>query len=124
MAITQSKDCDLVFYTNPMSRGRIVRWMLEEVGAEYRQVLLAYDTDMKAQDYLALNPMGKVPALVHRGPGGHRKRRHLRLSGRCLSRRWPGAAAGGSGGLLPLVVFCRRAAGGGGDGPGAAGVCG
>ncbi|WP_375172318.1 glutathione S-transferase family protein [Marinobacter sp.] len=67
MAITQSKDCDLVFYTNPMSRGRIVRWMLEEVDAEYRQVLLAYDTDMKAQDYLALNPMGKVPALVHRG---------------------------------------------------------
>ncbi|WP_138439070.1 glutathione S-transferase family protein [Marinobacter alexandrii] len=67
MAITESSDCDLIFYTNPMSRGRIVRWMLEEIGADYRQVLLAYETDMKADDYLAINPMGKVPALVHRG---------------------------------------------------------
>ncbi|MBW4934085.1 glutathione S-transferase family protein [Marinobacter sp. F4206] len=67
MAITESLDCDLVFYTNPMSRGRIVRWMLEEVGADYRQVLLDYDTQMKSEDYLAINPMGKVPALVHRG---------------------------------------------------------
>lgn len=67
MAITESQECDLVFYTNPMSRGRIVRWMLEELGAEYRQVLLDYDTQMKADDYLAINPMGKVPALVHRG---------------------------------------------------------
>lgn len=31
---------DLVFYTNPMSRGRIVRWMLEEVGALYRTEVL------------------------------------------------------------------------------------
>ncbi|WP_286220546.1 glutathione S-transferase family protein [Marinobacter apostichopi] len=67
MPITDSADCDLIFYTNPMSRGRIVRWMLEEVGADYRQVLLAYETDMKADDYLAINPMGKVPALMHRG---------------------------------------------------------
>lgn len=67
MAITESRDCDLVFYTNPMSRGRIVRWMLEEVGVDYRQVLLDYDTQMKSDDYLAINPMGKVPALVHRG---------------------------------------------------------
>ncbi len=41
MAIIDSADCDLIFYTNPMSRGRIVRWMLEEVGVDYRQVLLA-----------------------------------------------------------------------------------
>lgn len=67
MAITESADCDLVFYTNPMSRGRIVRWMLEEVGVDYRQVLLDYDTEMKADKYLAINPMGKVPALVHYG---------------------------------------------------------
>ena len=26
---------DLTFYTHPMSRGRVVRWMLEEVGADY-----------------------------------------------------------------------------------------
>jgi len=55
----------LIFYTNPMSRGRIVRWMLEEVGAPYETVVLDYGTTMKAPDYLAINPMGKVPALKH-----------------------------------------------------------
>jgi glutathione S-transferase len=55
---------ELVFYTNPMSRGRIVRWMLEEVGHPYRTEVLGYDT-MKAPAYLAINPMGKVPAIRH-----------------------------------------------------------
>jgi glutathione S-transferase len=55
----------LVFYTNPQSRGRIVRWMLEEVGQPYRTELLGYGTTMKAPDYLAINPMGKVPAIRH-----------------------------------------------------------
>ncbi|GAB1477581.1 glutathione S-transferase family protein [Paracoccaceae bacterium] len=58
----------LTFYTNPMSRGRMVRWMLEEVGQPYETVVLDYGTTMKAPAYLAVNPMGKVPALVH--PGG------------------------------------------------------
>jgi glutathione S-transferase len=58
---------DLIFYTNPMSRGQIVRWMLEEVGAPYETRLLDYGTTMKAADYLAVNPMGKVPAIVHAG---------------------------------------------------------
>ena len=56
---------DLVFYTNPMSRGRIVRWMLEEVRAPYRTEVLEYGTTMKSAEYLAINPMGKVPALCH-----------------------------------------------------------
>jgi len=56
---------ELVFYTNPMSRGRIVRWMLEEIGQTYRTELLDYGTTMKAPAYLAINPMGKVPALRH-----------------------------------------------------------
>jgi len=56
---------ELVFYTNPQSRGRIVRWMLEEVGRPYRTEVLEYDTTMKAPAYLAVNPMGKVPALRH-----------------------------------------------------------
>lgn len=56
---------ELTFYTNPMSRGAIVRWMLEEVGAPYETVLLDYGTTMKAPDYLAINPMGKVPAIKH-----------------------------------------------------------
>jgi glutathione S-transferase len=56
---------ELVFYTHPMSRGRVVRWMLEEVGRPYRTELLEYGTTMKAPEYLAINPMGKVPALRH-----------------------------------------------------------
>ncbi|HMG48165.1 MAG TPA: glutathione S-transferase family protein [Allosphingosinicella sp.] len=55
----------LTFYTNPMSRGRIARWMLEEVGEPYETVLLDYGTTMKAADYLSVNPMGKVPAIKH-----------------------------------------------------------
>jgi glutathione S-transferase len=58
---------DLTLYTHPMSRGRIARWMLEEVGQPYRTVVLDYGTSMKAPDYLAINPMGKVPAVVHGG---------------------------------------------------------
>jgi glutathione S-transferase len=58
---------ELVFYTNPMSRGRIVRWMLEEVGLPYRTQIVHYGPEMKAAEYRAINPMGKVPALVHNG---------------------------------------------------------
>ena len=57
----------LTLYTNPMSRGRVARWMLEEVDAEYETVVLDYDTTMKAEAYRAINPMAKVPALVHNG---------------------------------------------------------
>lgn len=55
----------LTLYTNPMSRGRIARWMLEEVGEPYETINLDFGTTMKAPDYLALNPMGKVPAVRH-----------------------------------------------------------
>lgn len=55
----------LTFYTNPQSRGRIVRWMLEELGRPYDTVVLDYGTTMKAPAYRAINPMGKVPALRH-----------------------------------------------------------
>ena len=56
---------DLIFYTNPMSRGRVVRWMLEEIGESYKVEVLDYASTMKGRDYLAINPMGKVPALRH-----------------------------------------------------------
>jgi glutathione S-transferase len=56
---------ELVLYTNPRSRGRIARWMLEEVEQPYRTEVLDYGTTMKAPAYLAINPMGKVPALAH-----------------------------------------------------------
>ncbi len=58
----------IVFYTNPMSRGRIVHWMLEEIGAPYRTELLNFDkNEQQAPAFLAINPMGKVPTIVHRG---------------------------------------------------------
>lgn len=57
---------DLIFYTNPQSRGRIVRWMLEEVGQPYETEVIQYD-QLKGERYLAVNPMGKVPAIKHRG---------------------------------------------------------
>ncbi len=55
----------LVLYTNPLSRGRIARWMLEETGAPYHTEILEYGTTMKSPEYLAINPMGKVPAIRH-----------------------------------------------------------
>lgn len=58
---------ELVFYTNPQSRGQIVRWMLEETGADYRTEVMDYASTMKAEPYLSINPMGKVPAIVHNG---------------------------------------------------------
>ena len=58
---------DLVFFTNPRSRGQIARWMLEEVGADYRTEVIGYGPEMKSARYLGINPMGKVPALEHRG---------------------------------------------------------
>ncbi len=58
---------DLIFYTNPMSRGRIVRWMLEEVDQPYKTEILEFGTTMKSPDYRAFNPMGKVPTIIHKG---------------------------------------------------------
>jgi glutathione S-transferase len=56
---------ELVLYTNPMSRGRVARWMLEEIGQPYRVEVVDYASSMKGPAYLAINPMGKVPALRH-----------------------------------------------------------
>lgn len=56
---------DIKFYTNPMSRGQTTRWLLEELGEPYETVLLDYDSGLKSPEYLAINPMGKVPAIKH-----------------------------------------------------------
>lgn len=56
---------ELVLYTNPMSRGRIARWMMEELGQPYRAEIVGFGGLMKGAAYKAINPMGKVPALVH-----------------------------------------------------------
>src|ERR1700751_3754570 len=59
---------EVVLYASPMSRGRVVHWMLEEVGAPYRYEMGNLETRAQKQPaYLAVNPMGKVPAIVHRG---------------------------------------------------------
>lgn len=59
---------DVTLYTNPMSRGRIARWMLEEVGAPYEAVVLPFDeTGTRGADFLAINPMGKLPTIRHDG---------------------------------------------------------
>ena len=59
---------DITFYTNPMSRGRIVHWLLEELGVPYDMKILDLEKrEHKAPEYLKINPMGKVPAIVHRG---------------------------------------------------------
>jgi glutathione S-transferase len=56
---------ELVLYTNPMSRGRIARWMLEEIGVPYRAEILQFGSTMKDEAYRAINPMGKVPTVAH-----------------------------------------------------------
>lgn len=57
----------ITFYTNPMSRGQIARWALHEAGVDYDERILGYTAEMKSAEYLAVNPMGKVPAIVHDG---------------------------------------------------------
>jgi glutathione S-transferase len=59
------RPAELTFYSHPLSRGGIVHWMLEELGATYRMVTLEYGVAMKAPEYLAINPLGKVPAIRH-----------------------------------------------------------
>ena len=61
---------EYTFFTNPMSRGQIARWALHEAGAEYVQVLV--DWADKPAEFTAVNPMGKVPAIVHHAIGGDR----------------------------------------------------
>ena len=58
---------EIVIYTNPQSRGRIVHWMLEELGEPYITEWIDYGEQMKGSDYVAVNPMGKVPAITLNG---------------------------------------------------------
>ena len=59
---------EIIFYHNPQSRGRMAHWMLEEIGAPYRIEILDFaNGEHKKPAYLAVNPMGKIPTIVHRG---------------------------------------------------------
>ncbi|MEH6508361.1 glutathione S-transferase family protein [Halopseudomonas aestusnigri] len=55
----------LTLYSNPQSRGRMVHWMLEELQVSYETVWIRYGDEMKGDAYRVINPMGKVPALMH-----------------------------------------------------------
>lgn len=57
---------DIIFYTNPQSRGQIVHWLLEELGIPYDTEWIEYGEQMKSAEYFAVNPMGKVPAIKHK----------------------------------------------------------
>ena len=61
---------EFTFYTNPMSRGQTVRWALHEVSADYEAVII--DWQDKPAAFVAANPMGKVPTIVHHAPYGNR----------------------------------------------------
>lgn len=61
----EEKMPELTLYTHPMSRGRIIRWMLEEIGTPYKSELIGYGDTMKSKAYRAINPMGKVPAITY-----------------------------------------------------------
>jgi glutathione S-transferase len=59
---------EIVFYHNPQSRSSMVHWMLEEAGVPYRIVPIDFAKgEHKAPSFLALNPMGKLPTITHRG---------------------------------------------------------
>ena len=55
----------ITLYTNPNSRGRIIRWLLEELNLPYEVKVLQYGSEIKSADFLSLNPMGKVPVITH-----------------------------------------------------------
>ena len=59
---------EFTFYTVAMSRGQISRWALHEAGADYEQVVMDWAT--RPDSFKDINPMNKVPTLVHHH-GGH-----------------------------------------------------
>lgn len=57
---------ELIFFHYPLSRARIVHWMLEETGAPYTVKLVNMEKgEHKRPEFLAINPMGKLPAIQH-----------------------------------------------------------
>ena len=59
---------DITFYHNPQSRASMAHWMLEEVGAPYTIVPIDFASGQnKAPEFLAVNPMGKLPTIIHKG---------------------------------------------------------
>ena len=104
------------FYTNAMSRGRIAHWMMEELGEPYETHWVDYGEEMKSPGYLAINPMGKVPALVHDGAVVTECAAILTYLAAVYPEKRPDSrSARGSGDVLSLDVFRCRASGAGDD---------
>ena len=52
-------------YFNPMSRGATTAWMFAELDVEHEDIVVdVHGGEQKGPEYRAINPMGKVPALV------------------------------------------------------------
>jgi len=59
---------EITFYHNPQSRSQMVHWMLEEAAAPYKIMPIDFaKSEHKAPAFLEINPMGKIPTIVHRG---------------------------------------------------------
>ena len=59
---------EVIFYHNPRSRAQMAHWMLEEVGAPYQIRHIDFEKgENRTPEFLAINPMGKLPTIVHRG---------------------------------------------------------
>ena len=59
---------EILFYHNPQSRSQMVHWMLEEAGAPYKIAPIDFaKNEHKSPAFLKINPMGKLPTIVHRG---------------------------------------------------------
>ena len=57
---------ELTLYYAVPSRGMVVHWMLEELGVPYETRLLDLESmEHKTPEFLAINPVGRVPVLVH-----------------------------------------------------------
>ncbi|SET23578.1 glutathione S-transferase family protein [Thorsellia anophelis] len=56
---------NLLLYSNPHSRGNTVLWMLNECRANYNLQYLHFSTETKSEQFRAINPLGKLPTLVH-----------------------------------------------------------
>jgi glutathione S-transferase len=59
---------EIVLYHSPMSRARMIHYMLEEVGVPYRIEFVDLSKgEHKLPAFLNVNPMGKLPAITHKG---------------------------------------------------------
>src|SRR6476659_6579635 len=64
---SERMDDTITFYHAPQTRGAVVHWLLEEIGQPYTYHLLNLSQgQQKDPAYLAVNPMGKVPAIAYR----------------------------------------------------------